>query len=277
MNKKLKIIIPAIVVVIVAIVGVLLVVNNNQTEQVKGTTTEVVKTTLKEDKATTTEKESEKESEIVTDATQIITKAPETTKKTMNNSSGSFNTTTKPPVPITTKPVVTQPTTTKPSEPVDISVMGNIERGDTARAGLFYTYDDGKLTTYDEIPEGSRYYYYDSNGNRDWFIKQSSVNQESYPFDYCKYCSYKLIGVKPNADMTCPSCKNFIDTSDFAVSANYCAYCGKNNRGKIVNGGEWIPPHTLGGCSRFSMHTECDVCGKIIPAHTCFHGCGISH
>ena len=241
MNKKLKIIIPAIVgviVAIVAIVAVLLVVNNNQTEQVKGTTTEVVKTTLKE--IITTEKEtSETETETLTEnteevaePTQSTTKTPETTKKPVADSSGNSgdsSTTTQKPVATTQKQETTtkNSTITKPTEtkPVDISVMGDKIYGDKARAGLYYT-ESGKLTTYDKIAEGEWYWYYDKYGDLHSGFKPESTT----------------------------------------INRNICEYCGKNRQD--VDGD---PACMHGGCTRWIIDVNCS-CGKKVPAGTC-HTC----
>ena len=173
-------------------------------------------TTMQEE--TTTEVPSTEEVTTETPATEIPTiQAPETTTK-------APETTTNEPI----KEVASPDFSLKDEPEEDLNFIS----GDTVspeRAGLIYN-DAGRLSSYDEIPEGSKYYEYDSNGVEHLKTKPYSPGNDPGP-DRCKYCNKET---KPYdgkhygcyygycdrfmKDMNCPECKTF-------VKANTCHSC----------------------------------------------------
>jgi hypothetical protein len=220
---------------VIVAIVAVLLVVNNDQQEQVKGTTEVVKTT-KEDKTTISEKEtSETETETLTENTEEVAEPTPSTTKAPETTKKPASNSSGGSNTTTQKPV----TTTKPATTKPTTIK--------------------QETTTIKPPSTT--------------IDINTVI--SYPFNYCKYCSYKLTNVKPNAYMTCPSCTNQI--TDDRYGGKYCVDCGKNKEGKYDEQYNWIPPHQIGGCSRFSMNTKCTDCDKIIPAYTCFHGCGISH
>ena len=155
-----------------------------------------------------------------TQAPETTTKAPETTTKVPETTTKVPETTTKAPEP-TTK----APETTKPQ--VDISYYdGNSYSPE--RAGLIYD-ECGLLSTYDKIPEGSKYIEFDENGHK--------INKEK-PYSP---------GNEPEYDI------------------NTCRYCGKHRQG--YDGKHYACYY--GYCSRFYVDVECPECGTAVKANTC--------
>ena len=182
---------------------------------------------------TTTEVPSTEEVTTEAPATEVpTTQAPETNTKPPETTTKVPETTTKVPETTTNEPIkeVASPDFSLKDEPEDdISWMN----GPTSekRAGLIYD-KTGRLSSYNKIPEGSKYYEYDENGNRQLKEKPYSPGNDPGP-DRCEYCNKET---KPYdgkhygcyygycdrfmRDMNCPECKEF-------VKANTCHSCKK--------------------------------------------------
>lgn len=172
-------------------------------------------TTMQEE--TTTEVPSTEEVTTETPTTEVpTTQAPEATTKVPE-------TTTNEPI----KEVASPDFSLKDEPEDDISWMN----GPTSekRAGLIYN-DAGRLSSYDKIPEGSKYYEYDKNGNRQLKEKPYSPGNDPGP-NLCKYCGkekqpydgkhyacYYGLCSRFMVDKNCPECKEF-------VKANTCHSC----------------------------------------------------
>lgn len=111
----------------------------------------------------------------------------------------------------------------------DLSWMDGPESKE--RAGLIYD-GAGRLSSYDKIPEGSRYYEYDKNGVRQLKEKPYSPGNDPGP-NLCKYCGkekqpydgkhyacYYGLCSRFMVDKNCPECKEF-------VKANTCHTCDR--------------------------------------------------
>lgn len=185
------------------------------------TTTEVPSTEEATTEAPTTEVPTTKEPETTTKAPVAETtteKKPEVTTEKVTEE----NTTEAGPL----KEFATPEPTTKVKE--DLNFIG----GSTIspeRAGLIYD-GAGRLSSYDKIPEGSKYYEYDKNGVEHLKTKPYSKGNEPEPMR-CEYCgketkpydgkhygSYYGYCDRFLASMTCCECGEF-------VQANTCHTC----------------------------------------------------
>lgn len=215
------------------------------------TTTEVEETTEEEPvgETTTEEETTEKEVEETTTKTpETTTKKQETTTKEKENTTKKEETTTKKPVETTTQKK--EETTTKKQETTTEAgplkeeatpePTSRVEEEDLSwmdgptskkRAGLIYD-GAGRLSSYDKISEGEKYYEYDKNGNRQLKEKPYSKGNEPEP-DRCKYCgketkpydgkhygSYYGYCDRYMTNMNCPECGVF-------VKSNTCHTCKK--------------------------------------------------
>lgn len=225
MNKKKVIIIAvAIVVLVCGIIAIIGVHNKANTKEQTITTEQTTQTT---EKQTTTEKATTTTTETETETTEQTTVA--TTEKVNNTTQTKPQiTTTKPATPATTKPSTTKEETTKKpaatqsNKNEDLNKLGSKAFGDTARAGKYYD-DSGNITTYDKIPEGAYYYYYDSYGDQLYKQKPYSKNNKpsEAPLHVCEDCgkSSQRVNGEPAAahggctqwikDVTC-SCGEFV-------------------------------------------------------------------
>lgn len=186
------------------------------------TTTEVPSTEEATTEAPTTEVPTTKEPETTTKAPVAETtteKKPEVTTEKVTEE----NTTEAGPL----KEFATPEPTTK-AEEEDLNFIG----GSTIspeRAGLIYD-GAGRLSSYDKIPEGSKYYEYDKNGVEHLKTKPYSKGNEPEPMR-CEYCgketkpydgkhygSYYGYCDRFLASMTCCECGEF-------VQANTCHTC----------------------------------------------------
>lgn len=260
-HKRLVILSISAVVFISATVFMLVDSRTKKAPKPVGTTAENVQETTTETYVeSTTEGESETITEPITsevDTTVIVTETPTSAPSNVPNN-------TEKEEPITQKPSSSKPTT-EPNKNEDISKLGSKAYCDEARAGLYYD-DDGNITTYDKVAEGEWYYYYDSDGDRQYQMKPYSPGNEPLQYyDYCIMCGYKLAGTSSYGANYCPSCKKYIGYYTYG-SGDYCENCGKFD-GDI--NGESACMH--GGCTSWIKDVTC-ICGEKVPAHTC-HTC----